>query len=120
MADRVLFISWTGVVTGREERALEAFNENVGLLGRMQQEGRIESFDITLMSPNAGIDGFMQVHGTMQQISALREDAEFQRATANAQLCVEGITHVDGVTNDAIAEQMGLYQEAISRVPQMA
>ena len=52
MADRVLFISWRMVVRGREERALEVFNEALGLYGRMQQEGRIERFDVVLLEPN--------------------------------------------------------------------
>ena len=45
MADRLLFISWGSVVAGREEIALEVFNESVGLYGRLQQDGRIEGFD---------------------------------------------------------------------------
>ena len=52
MADRVLFIGWGTPVRGREERALEVFNESLGLYGRMQQEGRIESFDVTLLGAN--------------------------------------------------------------------
>ena len=46
MADSCLHISWTGVVPGREERAVEVFNESVGLYGRLQQEGKIESFNV--------------------------------------------------------------------------
>jgi hypothetical protein len=47
MADRMLFISWGTPVRGLEERGLDVFNEAIGLLGRMQQEGRIESFDVS-------------------------------------------------------------------------
>ncbi len=50
MADRILFISWGAPVAGREERGLEVFNDAVGLYGRMQQEGRIESFDVVLLN----------------------------------------------------------------------
>ena len=35
MADRVVFISWGQVVRGREERAMENFNETIGLYGKM-------------------------------------------------------------------------------------
>ena len=53
MADRLLFIGWGPPVRGREERALEVFNESVGLYGRLQQDGRIDSFDVSLLRPNA-------------------------------------------------------------------
>src|SRR5947209_5777936 len=52
MADRVLFISWGSPVHGREEHGLEVFNEALGMYGRMQQDGRIEGFDVTLLDPN--------------------------------------------------------------------
>ena len=50
MADRILFITWKAPVRGLEERAVESFNEAIGLYGRMQQEGRIESFDVALLN----------------------------------------------------------------------
>ena len=63
MADRVLFIAWGENVHGREERGLEIFNEAMGILGRMQQEGRIEKFDVALLDPNGGdLEGYVAVH----------------------------------------------------------
>jgi len=118
MADRVLFMSWTNPVRGAEERAVEAFNEAIGLLGRMQQEGRIESFDVALMAPNNDLGGCMLVKGTAQQIDAVRADEEFIRNTVNAQLAVEGICHIEGYVNEGVARMMGMYQEAIARIPQ--
>ena len=118
MADRVLVISWSSTVYGREERGLEVFNDALGLYGRMQQDGRIESFDVVLLAPNAGIEGYMELHGSAQQMAALREDEEFQRVLTDAGLIVGGLSMVDGYTNEAIAAQMALYQEAIAKVPQ--
>jgi hypothetical protein len=120
MADRVLFVSWGATVRGREERALEVFNETIGMYGRMQQDGRIESFDIALFNPNAGIDGYMQIHGSPEQMAALREDSEFMRSMADAFLIVDDLKMIDGYTGNGVAEQMAIYQEAISKVPQSA
>jgi hypothetical protein len=119
MADRVLVMSWGEPVRGREERALEVFNEAVGLSGRMQQDGRIESFDVVLLNPNGEMSGYMQIHGSAQQIAALQEDEEFQRNTADAALIVENLRHTTGFTNEAVAKQMAMYQEAIAKVPQL-
>jgi hypothetical protein len=120
MADRVLMISWGEPVRGREERALEVFNESVGLMGRMQQDGRIESFDIVLLNPNGDMGGYMLLHGSNEQIAALDVDEEFMRNTVDASLIVENLRHDVGYTNEGVARQMQLYQEAIGKVPQLS
>jgi hypothetical protein len=121
MADRMICITWGAPVDGREERGLEVFNDAVGLYGRMQQDGRIESFDVALLAPNgAGLDGFMCLRGSAAQMAAVREDEEFQRTMIDASLIVRDLCMSDGYANEGIAKQMAMYQEAIGRVPQMA
>jgi hypothetical protein len=118
MADRVLLISWGRPVPGREERGLEVFNEAIGICGRMQQEGRIEKFDVVLLRPNGDLNGYIEIHGSADQIAAVREDEEFQRNTVDANLVVDGLRHVDGITGEEVARQISLYQESVARVPQ--
>src|SRR3954447_10961772 len=120
MADRVLFVSWGENIAGREARGLDVFNEVIGMYGRMQQDGRIESFDVVLLAPSDGIDGYMEVRGTAEQISALRESDEFLKSLTEAGLVVHGLRAVDGYTGAGIARVMGMYQEAVSAVPQDA
>lgn len=120
MADRVLFISWGAAVRGAEERGLEVFNEALGMLGRMQQDGRIDGFDVCLLEPNGELNGFVLVRGSADQINALREDDEFRRSTADATLIVDRFRHIEGYTNEGVARQMAIYQEAVAKVPQRA
>src|SRR4051812_27050852 len=120
MADQVLVISWGTPVRGREERGLEVFNDAVGLCGRMQQDGRIEKFDIVLLEPNGELNGYIEMHGSAEQLLAVRQSEEFQRNTADALLIVDRLSHTMGYTNDGVARQMALYQDAIGRVPQTA
>jgi len=120
MADRLLFISWGESVHGREERGLEVFNEAIGYYGRMQQEGKIESFDVALLSPNGGINGYMQLHGTIEQLNAIREDDEFRRILIDATLVVENMSIADGATGAGIEREVTMYSEAISKVAQTA
>ena len=120
MADRVLFIGWGDPVRGSEERAVEVFNEALGILGRKQQEGMIDGFDVALLAPNTDLGGYITIRGTGEQITALREDPEFQRNTVDSTLVVDGIRHVEGYTNEGVATQMAMYQEAIAKVPQRA
>ena len=119
MADSVLFIGWGTPVRGREERALEVFDESIGLYGRMQQEGRIEDFDIALLSPHGGgLNGYVALRGSAQQVAAVREDPEFRRVMVDASLIVDDLGLVDGYANEGVARQMELYREAAAKVPQ--
>jgi hypothetical protein len=118
MADRLLVISWGPPVRGREERALEVFNDALGLCGRMQQDGRIESFDVVLLNPTGDMQGYIEMHGSSEQIAALDQDEEFERNTIDAQLIVENLRHTVGYTNEGVARQMAMYQEALAKVPQ--
>jgi hypothetical protein len=118
MADRVLFIAWSTPARGREERGLEVFDEAVGFYGRCQQEGRIERFDVVLLMPSGGLEGYMELHGSAEQLAALREDEEFQRIMIDADLIVDRLSMIDGYTNAGIARQMELYRDAIAKVPQ--
>jgi hypothetical protein len=120
MADRCLLTTWGEVARGREERAVECFNETVGYYGRAQQEGRIESFDTVLCSPNGVLDGYIKVEGTAQQLAAMKEDREFQRIMAEAGTIVDDLAITDAVCNQGVADQMEIFREAIAKVPQMA
>ena len=118
MADRVLVISWGESVHGREERGLEVFNEALGLCGRLQQDGQIESFDVVLLDPAGDMAGYLEIHGSAEQINALDDNEEFTRNTIDASLIVKNLRHSRGYTNEGVARQIELYQEAIGKVPQ--
>jgi len=58
--------------------------------------------------------------GTIDVKALLSEDEEFLRNTIEAELIVDGLRHIEGITNEEIARQMAFYQEAVARVPQSA
>ena len=117
MADRALFVGWGEPVHGREERSVEVFNEWVGMLGRMQSEGRIEGMDVTLLDPHGGdLGGFFQIHGTAEQCAALMNDEEFRRAVLDATMIVEKFGVVPAVTGEGVSREMQMYAEAVVKV----
>jgi hypothetical protein len=120
MADRMLFTSWGTVVRGREERALEVFNDILGFYGRLQQEGRIESIDVALLEPALGVRGYLTIHGSAAQLAELRGDEEYMRLMVDSELIVEDFSVVDGYANEGVARQLAIYQEQLSKVPQRA
>jgi hypothetical protein len=120
MADRMLFVSWGATVRGREERALEVFNETMGLYGRLQQEGQIEGFDVALMDPNGTLDGYIQVRGSDEQLDALQRNEDWRRNMADAFLIVDDLRVTGGAINDGVAREMAIYTDSIAKVPQSA
>jgi hypothetical protein len=117
MADRALFIGFGEPVRGREERAIEVFNDFVGMFGRMQSDARIEGMDVCLLDPHGGdLGGFFMVHGDEAQCAALVNDDEFRRASIDAGLIVENFGVVPARTGDAVGQEMGKYAEAVKKV----
>ena len=117
MADRALFVGFGQPVRGREERAVDVFNEFVGMFGRMQSDGRIEGIDVSLFDPHGGdLGGFFMIHGSAEQCSALSMDEEFRRASIDASLIVENFGVVPAVTGEAVGDEMAMYIEAVKKV----
>src|SRR3954470_24961035 len=117
MPDRAVFIGFGQPVRGREERAVDVFNEFVGMCGRMQADGRIEDMDVTLLDPHGGdLGGFFMVHGRADQWAALQTDEEFRGACIDANLIVDNFGVVPAATGAAVGEEMGWYTEAVQKV----
>jgi hypothetical protein len=121
MTDRLMFVGWGQVVRGREERALEVFNEALALYGRMQQDGRIESFDVAFLDPHAGgLDGYIALRCSGAQLAALYDDEEFRRLQTDVSLIVDDLRVVAGYAGEGVARQAALFSEAVARAPQHA
>ncbi len=117
MAEAALFIGWGEPVRGREERALAIFNESLQYWGRLQQEGRIERFDVALLAPHGGeLGGFALMRGTAEQIDSVRRDEEFRRMVQRVRLFVEDLGLVEAVVDEGLAEGLGLYQDAVGQL----
>jgi hypothetical protein len=117
MAEAGLFLGWGQVVRGREEQALERFNESMQLYARLQDQGRIESFDVALLNPHGGdLQGFVLIRGSAEQIDSLRRDEEFQRLQQKVDLIVDRLGIVDALVDEGLAEGMGIYQDVIGEL----
>ena len=115
MAEAGLFIGWGTVVRGREQRALEVFNESMQYYGGLEQDGRIESWEAVLLEPHGGdLGGFVLLRGSVDQINALRFDDDFLRLTQRAELIVESIGVVGAFVEDGVARGIGIFQEEVA------
>src|SRR5918996_5390026 len=115
MADAGLFIGWGEVVRGREERALGVFNETIGFYGRLQEEGRIESFEVSLLQQHGGdLAGFVLLRGSEEQMDALQHDDEFQRLMTRANFIVDKLGVVPAALGEGIARQMNIFESEVA------
>jgi hypothetical protein len=96
-----LFIGWGSAVRGREQKALEVFQEALEYYGRLQQQGDIQGFEPVALEPHGGdLAGFLLVKGESDKLAALRASDEFISLNTRAQLVVENF----GVAGAFVAE----------------
>jgi hypothetical protein len=111
MADSMLFIGWGMPVRGRERNALSVFQESVEYWGRLQSDGQIEDLQVVFLAPHGGdLNGFALLRGEAEKLDEVQRSDEFQRSVTRADLIVESLGVVPGVTGDDLAAQVSLLE----------
>lgn len=119
MAGEALFLGWGPVVRGREQLALQVFQEAVGYYGKLQQEGQIERFDAYLLDPHGGdLAGFFLIHGEQSALDAVRSSAEFRRVLVRAGSVIDNLGVVGAHSGEALGQQMARFGEMAQELPQ--
>ena len=112
MAGEALFIGWGDVVRGREKQSLQVFQESVEYWGKLQQEGRIEGFDVYLLAPHGGdLNGFAILRGERQSLAEIRFSDEFERLIARASAIIQSPGVVPAYSGEALGRQMAIFQD---------
>ena len=113
MAGEALFLGWGPVVRGREQKALQVFQETIGYYGQLQQEGKIESFEPVLIAPHGGdLGGFVLLRGERSKLDQVRSSEEFERLLVRAATVVDNVGAINAVTGESLARGMTRFQEA--------
>jgi hypothetical protein len=119
MAGDALFVGWGQVVRGREQLALQVFQEAVGYYGKLQEDGQIERFDAYLLDPHGGdLAGLFLLHGERSALDTIRSSAEFQRLLVRAGSVIDNLGVVSAYGGDALGQQMALFGEMAQELPQ--
>jgi hypothetical protein len=117
MADAALFIGWGTPVRGREQKALEVFNESMAYWGQLQASGAIDSVEVYLLTPHGGdLNGFAILKGDQSKLMEVERSEEFQRNLARANLIVENLGIVHANTGQGLANQMALFSAQIGEL----
>jgi hypothetical protein len=119
MAGEAICLGWGQVVRGREQLALQVFADTTEYWAKLQQEGKIESFQPFLLRPHGGdLAGFWLIHGERAALDELQSSEEFVRLIARAGAVVDNLGVTAAVTNEALGSQMGTYGEVVQGLPQ--
>jgi hypothetical protein len=103
MANGALVIGWGPTVRGREQKALQVFNEAIEYYTRLQKQGTIESFEPVALEAHGGdLNGFLIIRGDREKLNALRTSEEFMRLNTRAELIVDNF----GVITAFIGEEL--------------
>jgi len=103
MAMAALFIGWGPTVRGREQKALELFQEILQYYGRLQQQGEIQSFEPVALEPHGGdLAGFLLLKGDADKLARLRASDEFIAFTTRGQLVVDNLGVAGAFVGDGL------------------
>ncbi len=119
MARSALMIGWGPVVRGREQKALQVFNEAIQYYTRLQQQGMIESFEPVYLEPHGGdLTGFVLLGGEREKLNALRSSEEFLRLNNRAILVVDHWGVVTAFLGEELQRLFADYQVQASELSQ--
>ena len=114
MADAGLFVGFGNPTRGREEQAIELFNETIGYYSRLQEDGEIENFEPVFLEPHGGdLNGFILIRGDAEKLASLRVNEEFTQFATRATLIVENFGIVGADLAERLQRQMEYYTEQI-------
>ncbi len=112
MANGALFIGWGEVIPGREQQALQVFNEALEYYGRLQQQGDLESFEPFFLEPHGGdLGGFLLLRGDRDKLSRVRTSEEFLRLSQRSALVVARFGVVGAFFGDELNRLLGTFQQ---------
>jgi hypothetical protein len=111
MAGEALFLGWGPVVRGREQKALQVFQETMEYYGRLQQDGKIDGFEPVLIAPHGGdLAGFVLLRGERDKLDQIRSSEQFEQAVVRAASVVENVGVINAFTGESLGEAMGRFQ----------
>ena len=108
MVEAALCTAWEDPIPGREKQALNVYNEAMQYWAGLQQEEKIERFDVTVLALSGGdMAGFLVVRGTSKQIDSVRRSKEFQQNIARGQLVASHLKVASAYVDQGLTQFMG-------------
>lgn len=110
MGDYGAMISWTGVRTGRERKAIEVWGETLAFYDKSATDGRIESAEaIGFTGGLHDMIGGIVIRGDETQVETFVTSQDFMEHYTRGALVAEGMTVTRCTFGPAMASTVGTY-----------
>ena len=115
MANQALFLGWSRATAGREQQAMNLWGKTKEYYGKLQAEGRIESWEPVLLGAHGGdMNGFFLIKGDAEKLDEVRRDDTFVDLTIEANYCLDGFGLIRGWVGEGITDVMTRWSKLIS------
>jgi hypothetical protein len=115
MANQALFLGWNRPARGREEQAMKLWGKTMEYYGKLQADGRIESFEpVILMAHGGDLNGFFLVKGDADKLSEIRQEDEFVDFAIEAGYCLDGFGIVAGYIGEALNDAFTRWSKLVT------
>jgi len=98
-------------------KALQVFNDSQAYYGRLQQEGKIESFESVILQPHGGdLAGFVLLRGERATLEGLVSTPEFQTLTVRAGMIADNVGVISAAIGSELSDGIGRFLQAASEL----
>jgi hypothetical protein len=103
MANQALFLGWNRPVKGREEQAMKLWGKTMEYYGKLQAEGRIESFEPVILTAHGGdLNGFFLIRGEGKNLDEIRREDDFINFIIEGDYCLDGFGVITGFIGEGL------------------
>jgi hypothetical protein len=115
MANQALFLGWNRPARGREEQAMKLWGKTMEYYGKLQTEGRIESFEPVILTAHGGdLNGFFLIRGDADKLSEIRREDDFVNFSIEAGYCLDGFGIVTGYIGEALNDAFTRWSKLVT------
>jgi hypothetical protein len=110
MNANTLLFGWKRSSPGRESMSAAHFGDFVQYLGRLQKDGRIQSFEPVLLDPNgAGMNGFFLIRADETKLNEVTGSDEWMNHIARGLMHLEEPVLARGVSGELVSARMAMW-----------
>jgi hypothetical protein len=94
---------------------MQLFQKVVEFYGKLQADGRIESFEPVLLTAHGGdLNGFFLLKGDAEKLAEIRREDTFIDLTFEAGYCLEGFGVIVGYVGEGLTDAFSRWSKLIS------
>jgi hypothetical protein len=115
MANQVLFLGWSRATVGREQQAMKLWGKTMEYYGKLETEGKVESWEPVLLSAHGGdMNGFFLIKGDAEKLDKIQREDAWIDLTIEANYCLDGFGLIRGWVGEGLTDVMTRWSNLIT------